>query len=103
MVPHAVWWPLASSIQLGHRLSYLLCILLTTPAVLLILFVTSIVSLFTLSTLFNEPRVGKVQAKRLEGDSRSCRNCRHIYSLLADAAALSAAVTKLTQHNFFSG
>ena len=59
---------LASSIQLGHRLSYLLCILLTTPVVLLILFMMSIVSLFTLSTLFNEPRVDKVQAKRLEGD-----------------------------------
>ena len=92
MVPHAVWWPLASSIQLGHRLSYLLCILLTTPAVLLILFVTSIVSLFTLSTLFNEPRVGKVQAKRLEGDLRSHSTCGHVYSLLADATAVAAAI-----------
>ena len=33
------------------------------------------------------------QAKRLEGDSRSCRNCRHAYSLLADTAAAVAADT----------
>ena len=47
---------------------------------LIILFVMPIASLFT------EHRIGKAQAKRLEEDSRSHRNYRHIYSLLADAA-----------------
>ena len=38
------------------------------PTVLLfILFTMPIISLFTLSTLFAEPRVGKVLAERLEG------------------------------------
>ena len=82
---------MASPIQWSLRLSDLLGILLTFPIVLLILFMMSVVSLFTLSTLFTEPRIGKVQAKSLEGDARSCRNCRHIYSLLADAAAIAAA------------
>ena len=61
-----------------------------------------------LSALFAEPRVGKAQAKRLKGDSRSLRNCRHIYSawhhntasLLADTADIAAArafVMKLIQ------
>ena len=46
-----------------------------------------IVLLFTLFVLLIEPRVGKVPAKRLEGDSRSRRNCRHIYSLMATTIA----------------
>ena len=46
-----------------------------------------IVSPFTLSTLFIEPMVDKVQTVKLEEDSRSYR---HIYSLLADAAAVGA-------------
>ena len=50
---------------------------------------TPVVLLFL---LFAEPRVGKAQAKRLERDSRSHRNCRHIYSLLVDAAAIAAAI-----------
>ena len=59
------------------------------------------VSLFK---LFTEPRIGKVQVKRLEEDSRSQRNCRHIYSLLVDAAAvavdtLHSLLSWLTQHN----
>ena len=37
---------------------------------MLVLFVALIVLLFTLSTLVAEPRVGKVRAKRLEGDLR---------------------------------
>ena len=45
--------------------------------------------LFTLSALFVEPRVGKVQAKDLEGVSRSCRNCRYVYSLLAGMATIT--------------
>ena len=62
MVPHAIWWPLASSIQWSLRLFYLLDILPpfllwslrllyllgilpATPIVLLILLMTSIVSL----------------------------------------------------------
>ena len=54
---------------------------------LFILFVRLIVALFT---LFTEPRVGKVQAKGLEGDSRSHRNYRQVCSLLAHAAAAAA-------------
>ena len=51
-----------------------------------------VVLLFTLFALFTEPRVGIARAKRLEESSRSHRNCRHIYSLLADAAAVAAAI-----------
>ena len=43
------------------------------------------VSLFTLLT---EPGVDKVQARKLEEDSRSHRICRHVYSLMAGAAAM---------------
>ena len=50
---------------------------------LLILPTAPTVSLFK---LFTESGAGKVQVKRLEGDSRTQRNCRHIYCLLADAA-----------------
>ena len=39
--------------------------------------------------LFAEPSVGK----RLEEDTRSRRACRHVHSLLADPAAVAAAVT----------
>ena len=39
---------------------------------------------------FAEPRAGKVHAQSLEGSSRSCRNCRHISSLLAGAASVAA-------------
>ena len=56
---------------------------------MLILFMTPAVLLFTLLTLFAEPRVGKAQTKRLEEDSRSHKNCRYVYSLLADAAAIA--------------
>ena len=41
----------------------------------------------SLPTLFAEPRVGKARAGKLEENSRSCRNCRHVYSLQIDAAA----------------
>ena len=50
----------------------------------MILFLTPVVLLFTLGAMFTETRVGTAQAKRLEEDSRSHRNCRHAYSLLAD-------------------
>ena len=43
------------------------------------------VSLFT---LFTEPGVGKVQARKLKEDSRSRRKYRHIYSLMAGATAI---------------
>ena len=56
---------------------------------MLILFTAPIVLLFT---LFAESRVGKAQTKRLEEDLRSHRNCRPVYSLLAGAAAVAAAV-----------
>ena len=57
----------------------------------LILFLMPIVLLFTLSALFAESRVGKVRAKWLDGNVRSCRNYRPFYSLLADTAAVAAA------------
>ena len=60
-----------------------------STVVLLILFVTPIALLFMLSALFAEPRVGKAWAKRLEEDSRGLRNCRHIYPLPADTAAIT--------------
>ena len=44
----------------------------------------------SLCTLFFELREGKPWAKRLEGDLRGHRNCRHIYSLLAGTAFLLA-------------
>ena len=62
---------------------------------MLIPFMMPIVMLFTLSTPFAETRVGKARAKRLDGDSRSRWNCRHIYSLLADTAAIAADITQL--------
>ena len=63
-------------------------------SVLLILFMTPVVSLFT---LFAEPRVGKAQAKKLEGDARSHRNCRHIYSVLAGMAAMTQPLSWMMQ------
>ena len=57
--------------------------------VLLTLFVMPIVLLFT---LLAEPRVGKAQVKSLEKELRSHRNCRHVYFLLADAAAIAATI-----------
>ena len=56
----------------------------------LFLLVTSIVLMFELCALFAEPMEGKAQAKRLGENSRSHRNCRGVYSLLARAAALAA-------------
>ena len=58
---------------------------------MLILFVTPVFSPFIQLTLFAEPRGGKAQAKRLEEDLRSYRNCKYFYCLLADAAAIAAA------------
>ena len=58
------------------------CVLLFIP------FVTPAVLLLTLFVLFTEPRVGKAQAKRMEGNSRSHRNYRDCRPLLADAAAI---------------
>ena len=55
----------------------------------LTLFMMPIVLPFTLSA---EPRVGKAQVKSLEEELRSHSNCRHIYSLLADAAAIGAVI-----------
>ena len=55
----------------------------------MILFVISIVLLFTLFTLSTEPGVGKARVKRLEEDSRCCKSSRHIYSLLAGMAAIT--------------
>ena len=47
----------------------------------------------SLSTLYAESRVGKVQAKRPEEDARSVRNCRHIYSPLAGTTPGAADIT----------
>ena len=43
----------------------------------------------SLCALFAEPMVGKAWSERLEENSRSCRNCRHIYSHLVDTAAIT--------------
>ena len=53
------------------------------PVVLLILLTVPTVSLYLTVPVFTEPRVSKARAEELEEDSRSHRNCRHIYSLLA--------------------
>ena len=37
--------------------------------------------------------VGVAQAKMLEEDARSRRNCRHVYSLLAGSAGVEADIT----------
>ena len=58
----------------------------------MILFVTSIVLLFT---LFAEPRVGNAGNQRLDEDSRNSRNCRHIYFLLAGTAAITQPLSWL--------
>ena len=63
----------------------------------MILFVIPVVSLLTVSALFAEPRAGKAQAKRLGGDSRSHRKCRHVYSPLAGKAAITQPLSWLTQ------
>ena len=55
---------------------------------IVLLFMMLDVLLFTVFTLFTEPREGKARSKRLGEDSRSHRNSRHIYSLLAGIAAI---------------
>ena len=47
--------------------------------------------------LFAEPRVGKAQAKRMEEDSKSHRNCRHNYSLLHGTEAITLPLLWLMQ------
>ena len=44
----------------------------------------------SLCTVFIEPRVGKAQAGKLAEDSRSHRNFKHIYALLASTLAIAA-------------
>ena len=51
-------------------------------------------SIVLLFTLIAEP---KGQAKRLEEDVISHRNCRHIYSLLAGTAAIAQPLSWLIQ------
>ena len=63
---------------------------------MLILFTAPIVLLFT---LFAESRVGKVRPKRLEGDARSHRRSRQVYSLLAGLAAIAQPHSWLKQHH----
>ena len=65
--------------------------------VCVILFVMPIVLLFTLWALFAELMSGKARAKMLEEDSRACRNCRHVYSLLAGTEAITQLLSWLTQ------
>ena len=62
-----------------------------------ILLTVTTVLLLTLCALFVEPCVAKALAKRLEEDVSIHRNCRHIYSLLAGAAAVAAFIT--SQYN----
>ena len=63
-----------------------------TGCVLMILFVRQLTLLFTLSALFVEPKVDKVQAGKLEEKSKSHSKHRHVYFLLADAAAVAVAI-----------
>ena len=51
---------------------------------------TPAVLLFTLCTVFAEPRAGQVQAKRLGEDAESGKICSHVYFLLAGTAAVAA-------------
>ena len=46
-----------------------------------------------------EPRVCKAHTKRLEGDSGSHRNCRHIYSFPAGTAAITQPLFWLMQQS----
>ena len=48
---------------------------------LFILFTVPFVLLITLPALFPEPRVGKVQTKRMEEDTRTHRNFRLLFWL----------------------
>ena len=57
-----------------------------------VLFMTPAVLLFTLCTMFAEPRAGQVQAKRLGEDAESGKICSHVYSLLAGPAAVAVAI-----------
>lgn len=52
----------------------------------------------TLFTVFAEPMVSKARAKKLEENSKSCRNFRHIYSLLGAPSSHSSR-HNLTQNN----
>ena len=52
----------------------------------------------SLCPLFPEPTAGKEQAKRLEENGRSPKNCRWVYSLLAGAAAEAPDIT-ISTHN----
>ena len=67
---------------------------------LLILFLTPLSCCISLCILYVEPRVGKAWAKRLEGASRSGRNCRGIYSLLAGTAAITQPPSWLAQQSW---
>ena len=62
----------------------------------MILFVIQLTLLFTLSALFVEPKVDKVQAGKLEEKSKSHSKHRHVYSLLADTAAITKSLSWLT-------
>ena len=63
--------------------------LFAMPMVFLILLTAPVVSLGTLCTLFTELRVDKPWAERLEGDWKSWKNCRHVYSFLSGTQPLS--------------
>ena len=73
--------------------------------VLLMLLTVPIVLLFTLSVLLAEPTADKAQSKRLEEDLRRGRNCRQIYSLLADTEDKAAATAQpnTTQTSLLAG
>ena len=87
-----IWWHAAclirySFLNLGKTITS------KKYAELLILLVMPAVLLFTLSALFAEPRVDK----RLEEDTRSRRNCRCVYSLLAGTATITQPLSWLMQ------
>ena len=86
LIIYIVGFALDTVVTVSYLYTYFICSI--KQCILLILFVTPDVLLFTLSTLYAEFRVGRVRARRLEEDRRSLRNCRHVYSLLAGAAAI---------------
>ena len=60
----------------------------------------SLYTFILLFILFAEPKVGKVWAGKLEENSRSRRNCRHIYSLMAGDMAKGASQVGLIYYTF---
>lgn len=61
---------------------------------------SSLYTFILLFILFAEPKVGKVWAGKLEENSRSRSNWRHVYSLMAGAVAKGASQVGLIYYTF---